>query len=113
MLSFLSRVGVGRGSVLKIVFGDVGDVFFELEHVEHAEMPMETSFTMREMVRVVGDAISHLRYREIATQASLLVFSPTICICCANFWGNFVPIVYFDMSSTYHIINKDTTLSEL
>ena len=39
MFSFLSRVGVGRGSVLKssvekVVFGDVEDVFFELEHVE-------------------------------------------------------------------------------
>ena len=79
MFSFLSRVGVGRGSVLKssaekVVFGDVEDVFFELEHVE-IDADGDAFHDARDG-EGVGDAIGHLRYREIATQASLLVFSP-------------------------------------
>lgn len=66
-----------------------------------------TSFFVREALSATCTTV-RLRRRQANS-----ICSSTICICCANFRGYFVPMVCFDMSPTYHIISKDTTLSEL
>jgi len=67
-----------KSSAEKVVFGDVEDVFFELEHVE-IDADGDAFHDARDG-EGVGDAIGHLRYREIATQASLLVTQASLLV---------------------------------
>lgn len=76
----------------------------------HTKLPMATvgtPFSMRETVS--GEQVARSATRatvRLRRRRANLIYSPTISIFCPNFRGNLVPIVFFAIIVTHHIICK-------
>ena len=78
-------------------------------------MPIATvgaPYSMRDTVR--GEQVARsatCATLKLRRKRASFICSPTTCIFCSNFRGNFVPIVLFAIAVTYHIICKYNTFS--